>query len=38
MSLYFNLFETATLLVSTLIANFLVLEGALLCACYVIIG
>jgi Ca2+:H+ antiporter len=45
MSLYFNLFETATLFVSTFIVNFLVLdgrsnylEGALLCACYVIIG
>jgi Ca2+:H+ antiporter len=45
MSLYFNLFETASLFVSTFIVNFLVLdgrsnylEGALLCACYVIIG
>jgi calcium/proton exchanger cax len=45
MSLYFNLFETATLFVSTFIVNFLVLdgrsnylEGALLCACYVIIA
>ena len=45
MSLYFNLFETATLFVSTFIVNFLVLdgrsnylEGALLCTCYVIIA
>jgi calcium/proton exchanger cax len=45
MSLYFTLFETATLFVSTFIVNFLVLdgrsnylEGALLCACYIIIG
>jgi Ca2+:H+ antiporter len=45
MSLYFDLFETASLFVSTFIVNFLVLdgrsnylEGALLCACYVIIG
>jgi Ca2+:H+ antiporter len=45
MSLYFNLFETASLFLSTFIVNFLVLdgrsnylEGALLCACYVIIG
>lgn len=45
MSLYFTLFETASLFVSTFIVNFLVLdgrsnylEGALLMACYVIIG
>ena len=45
MSLYFNLFETATLFVSTFIVNFLVLdgrsnylEGALLFACYIIIA
>ncbi|KAI0127069.1 Sodium/calcium exchanger protein-domain-containing protein [Xylariales sp. AK1849] len=45
MSLYFTLFETVCLFVSTFIVNFLVLdgrsnylEGALLCATYVIIG
>ena len=45
MSLYFTIFETVCLFVSTLIANFLVLdgrsnylEGALLCAVYVIVG
>lgn len=45
MSLYFNLFETVTIFVSTFVVNFLVLdgrsnylEGALLCACYVIIA
>lgn len=45
MTLYFTLFETVCLFVSTFIANFLVLdgrsnylEGALLCATYVIIG
>jgi Ca2+:H+ antiporter len=45
MSLYFSLFEVASLFVSTFIVNFLVLdgrsnylEGALLCACYVIIA
>lgn len=45
MSLYFTLFETVSLFVSVFIVNFLVLdgrsnylEGALLCACYVIIA
>ncbi|KAF3023514.1 hypothetical protein G7054_g3534 [Neopestalotiopsis clavispora] len=45
MTLYFTLFETVCLFVSTFIVNFLVLdgrsnylEGALLCATYVIIG
>ncbi|KIX93387.1 uncharacterized protein Z520_10806 [Fonsecaea multimorphosa CBS 102226] len=45
MSLYFSLFETGSLFVSTFIVNFLVLdgrsnylEGALLCACYVIVA
>ena len=45
MTLYFTLFETVCLFVSTFIANFLVLdgrsnylEGALLCATYVIIS
>ena len=45
MSLYFSLFEVAALFVSTFIVNFLVLdgrsnylEGALLCACYIIIA
>ncbi len=45
MSLYFSLFETGSLFVATFIVNFLVLdgrsnylEGALLCACYVIIA
>lgn len=45
MSLYFTLFETVCLFVSAFIVNFLVLdgrsnymEGALLCAVYVIIG
>ena len=45
MSLYFSLFETICLFVSAFIVNFLVLdgrsnylEGALLCAAYVIIG
>lgn len=45
MSLYFTMFETVCLFVSTFIANFLVLdgrsnymEGALLCAVYVIVG
>lgn len=45
MSLYFNLFETVTLFASAFIVNFLVLdgrsnylEGALLCAAYIIIG
>lgn len=45
MTLYFTLFETVSLFVSTFIVNFLVLdgrsnylEGALLCATYVIIG
>ena len=45
MSLYFSLFETGSLFVSTFIVNFLVLdgrsnylEGALLCACYVVIA
>jgi hypothetical protein len=44
MSLYFNLFETVTLFASAFIVNFLVLdgrsnylEGALLCAAYIII-
>lgn len=45
MSLYFNLFETVAISVSTFIVNFLVLdgrsnylEGALLCVCYIIIA
>jgi Ca2+:H+ antiporter len=45
MSLYFSLFEVASLFVSTFIVNFLVLdgrsnylEGALLCACYIIVA
>ncbi|ETS81209.1 hypothetical protein PFICI_06211 [Pestalotiopsis fici W106-1] len=45
MTLYFTLFETVCLFVSTFIVNFLVLdgrsnylEGALLCATYIIIG
>lgn len=45
MSLYFSLFEVASLFVATFIVNFLVLdgrsnylEGALLCACYVIVA
>ncbi|RVX72563.1 hypothetical protein B0A52_03753 [Exophiala mesophila] len=45
MSLYFSLFETGALFVSTFIVNFLVLdgrsnylEGALLCACYIVIA
>lgn len=45
MSLYFTLFETVSLFVSCFIVNFLVLdgrsnylEGALLCAAYVIIA
>ena len=45
MSLYFSLFETISLFVSAFIVNFLVLdgrsnylEGALLCAAYVIIA
>ncbi|KAI9682354.1 MAG: hypothetical protein M1817_000408 [Caeruleum heppii] len=45
MSLFFSLFETVSLFVSAFIVNFLVLdgrsnylEGALLCAAYVIIG
>lgn len=45
MSLYFNLFETVSLLATVFIVNFLVLdgrsnylEGALLCAAYVIIA
>jgi Ca2+:H+ antiporter len=45
MSLYFNLFETVTIFVSTFVVNFLVLdgrsnylEGFLLCISYVIIG
>lgn len=45
MSLYFSLFETGSLFVSTFIVNFLVLdgrsnylEGALLCACYIIVA
>ena len=45
MSLYFNLFETVSIFVSTFVVNFLVLdgrsnylEGALLCVCYVIIA
>ena len=45
MSLYFNLFETMAVFVSTFVVNFLVLdgrsnylEGALLCVCYVIIA
>jgi Ca2+:H+ antiporter len=45
MSLYFSLFETISLFVSAFIVNFLVLdgrsnylEGALLCAAYIIIG
>ncbi|EXJ95295.1 hypothetical protein A1O1_00415 [Capronia coronata CBS 617.96] len=45
MSLYFSLFETGSLFVATFIVNFLVLdgrsnylEGALLCACYIIVA
>lgn len=45
MSLYFSLFEVASLFVATFIVNFLVLdgrsnylEGALLCACYIIVA
>jgi Ca2+:H+ antiporter len=45
MSLYFGLFETATLIGVALLVNFLIwngrtncLEGSLLCACYVMIG
>jgi len=45
MSLYFNLFEVVTLFASTFIVNFLVLdgrsnylEGALLCAAYIVIA
>ena len=45
MSLYFTLFETVSLFVSAFIVNFLVLdgrsnylEGALLCAAYIIIA
>jgi Ca2+:H+ antiporter len=45
MSLYFGLFETATLIGVALLVNFLIwngrtnyLEGTLLCACYVMIG
>lgn len=45
MSLYFSLFETISLFVSAFIVNFLVLdgrsnylEGALLCAAYIIIA
>lgn len=45
MSLYFSLFETVSLFVSAFIVNFLVLdgrsnylEGALLCAAYIIIA
>lgn len=45
MTLYFTLFETVSLFVSAFIVNFLVLdgrtnylEGALLCAAYVIIA
>jgi calcium/proton exchanger cax len=45
MSLYFNLFETVTIFVSSFVVNFLVLdgrsnylEGFLLCICYVIIA
>ncbi|KPI41070.1 Vacuolar calcium ion transporter [Cyphellophora attinorum] len=45
MTLYFNLFETVSVFVSTFVVNFLVLdgrsnylEGALLCACYIIIA
>ncbi len=45
MSLYFNLFETVTLVASAFVVNFLILngktnylEGALLCACYIIVA
>jgi Ca2+:H+ antiporter len=45
MSLYFTLFETVSLFVSVFVVNFLVLdgrsnylEGALLCAAYIIIA
>lgn len=45
MSLYFTLFETVSLFVSTFIVNFLILdgrsnylEGALLCSTYIIIA
>lgn len=45
MTLYFNLFETVSLFVAAFIVNFLVLdgrsnylEGALLCAAYIIIA
>jgi Ca2+:H+ antiporter len=45
MTLYFNLFETVSLFVAALIVNFIILdgrsnylEGALLCAAYVIIA
>lgn len=45
MSLYFNLFETVSLLAAVLVVNFVVLngrshylKGVLLCACYVIIS
>jgi len=45
MSLYFNIFETVSLFVTTFVVNFLILdgrsqwlEGILLCACYIIIA
>jgi len=45
MSLYFNIFETVSLFVTTFVVNFLILdgrsqwlEGVLLCACYIIIA
>jgi Ca2+:H+ antiporter len=45
MSLHFSLFETVTLVATTFLVNFLILngktnylEGSLLCACYIIIG
>ncbi|RDL31809.1 uncharacterized protein BP5553_09211 [Venustampulla echinocandica] len=45
MTLYFSLFETVTLVATTFLVNFVILdgrtnymEGSLLCACYVIIG
>ena len=45
MSLYFNLFETVSLLAAILVVNFVVLngrsnylKGILLCACYIIIA
>jgi Ca2+:H+ antiporter len=45
MTLYFSLFETVTLVATTFLVNFLILngktnylEGSLLCACYIIIG